>query len=97
MCVCVPVRGSLRLVWRSLAYLVQEFNDIWLMPFGTGVWHKMAYSGRLPPLVNTAVALVETMIYIFGGFSRGVALNNLFVYNTSTQLRLTATHHTLRI
>lgn len=73
---------SLSLSLANYPSITQEFNDVWMLPY-TRMWHRVNVIGNLPPLVNSAAVAVDHLIYIFGGFSNGRALANLFVLNTS--------------
>jgi hypothetical protein len=53
---------------------------------GNMKWYQPGVSGSFPPpRYNHASALLASKLFVFGGFSRGAALNDLYVLDTGIQ------------
>jgi hypothetical protein len=64
-----------------------EFNDTWSFNISTRKWTELQCTGSVPsPRSSHAAALVDDVMYIFGGNDGGAEFGDLTALNLSSKL-----------
>jgi N-acetylneuraminic acid mutarotase len=63
-----------------------KFNDTWSFNFSTRKWTELQCTGSVPsPRGGHAAALVDDVMYVFGGFTDTTHLDDLIALQLSSE------------